>query len=933
MTTQDSLIDFINEHLRTAGWDPVDTNEIVSKAPGDTEVADSKSGEAPPESKGFNSLTIGLKPGNSIVAVLQASVEFKDPISGQEYVFRSAQEIQKQQGGELPLCFITDGTKLYFWESQVYPPVHVAGFPTKDDLLRLAQRREKKHTPVDDSIVGFTQDEKQNEAVLAVLKRIEEGKRQSLVVLEGTIGKTAVGLTLCSVLLNSGRARRMLYIVDSPLLREHILRVWSQHVPEKPCWPEKPGETFKMDRMLYVMSSRGIRMFMQAMNSPGKYLSPFFFDGIVVDIIRPDATELDWRNFGYFMSNTIGVASRPVEDISSETYKAFGCYDGDPTFKYTRQEASSQDSPTLCPIEVLRTRPRFRIRGISGPSLPPPVLQYLERSGQDEAIADFQGTELERKVINASTNGVIIREFMEDSIKDSDGVLPGKTVLFAVSKDHARRFQDLFDRFYPEYAGRFARVFDKDHHAIRGSGGLLDRFIGESFPRVAIVVGRLDWEIQIPEVVNIVIAKPVFDKASFERLIETGTASLPEKSGKEFGPWCSRKEQTLIFDCWENFAYFQESPPIRESGAQSPAVRHFRALLQLCMAVLTVDNYEKRDTVIQRVRSEIEDLVNEISAIEDEPAIATVIDNRFWDAFDEQSISFMEDRLSPFFNQRVVEEPNELRFLSDIIELKAALLEKNQDLVDTLREIIIAQVLDLPSSHSGVLRERDLVDSVQHPAWWISPNEQNIDTLAERLAPLMKFRELRADALQEFSVADLTTVERKYEYGPDQERISRMEYRRRIRTHVEHQVPGNPFYQKVALGEKIAHTEVVRVSETLSIKEPFITDDILEDIYDLRNPRLMHVVRYNLDLEPLEPWSESVYHSFAEFMSTRAELSVKQVQFLHTLRSFIIQKKALSRADLKELPFTRIHPEGVLGVFSQAEAQEIIAFAEALVIS
>ena len=934
MMTQDTLIEFINTHLRTAGWDPVSSEEIVSGSPENLIRNGLPNAETRTDSEEPAILTIGMKPDDKIAAVLQASARFSDPMIGQEYAFRSAQAIQKQQGGDLPLCFITDGRDLYYWESQLYPPVQVRGFPTKEDLLWMMwSGKARNDQQSQESLQRFVSNDKQEDAVGVILERMDADKGNSLVIMDGAEGRLSVGLAICSILLNSVRARRMLYIVNHPMFREQLLLTWSKNERGKSYWPDAPGDTLEADRMLYVTSSRALAMLIQAMNQAGSYISPFFFDGIIVDLIHPDITATDSEVFDYFKTRITGVTSQGPEDITAKTYKLFGCHANEPTFMYSRQDARSAEPPTLCEIEVLRSRPKFRIDGVIGPSLPPPVLQYFEQSGQSIQHPEFQETELERKVVNAPTNGVIVKEFMEESIKDAGGKLPGKTVVFALSKEHARRLQDLFDRFYPEYAGRLARVFDADHHWVRGAGGLLDRFIGEPFPRIAIVVDQTDWEIQVPEIANIVIARPVFDQAVFKRMIETGTSRISDGMDRDGIPWCPRKDRCLIFDCWGNFEFFQESPQIRNPGILHPAVGYFRAWLHLSRATLQSEKTEYRLAVIRHIRSEINSLVDEHTAIADEHSISTVNEDKFWDNLDENGLSFIEDAIAPLFSQRAVENPEEMKFRTDIMELKAALSSKNQDLVDSLKECIIAQVLDLPVTESEVLRERDLVDSVQYPTWWVSPSEQNLDSLADRLAPLMRYREQRPDPLNRFSVGDFTTVERRYEYGPTQERISGTEYLRRIRTRFEHLIPESDLLRKVLIGEKVAHTEVVRITEILASSEPYITDDVLEDLFDLRNPRLMHVVRYILDLELLESWSESVYHSVAEFMTTRTGMSVRKILFLHALRSFIIQKKALRRADLNELPFTRIHPEGIRGVFPSEEAQEIVAFAEALVIT
>jgi type I restriction enzyme R subunit len=86
----------------------------------------------------------------------------------------------------------------------------------------------------------------------------------------------------------------------------------------------------------------------------------------------------------------------------------------------------------------------------------------LLADGQDPDEINFEGTELEKKVSNRGTNAVIVREFMEECIKDPHGVLPGKSIFFAISKKHAYRLCEVFNALYPEYKGQLAEVIISD---------------------------------------------------------------------------------------------------------------------------------------------------------------------------------------------------------------------------------------------------------------------------------------------------------------------------------------------------------------------------------------------------------------------------------------------------------------------------------------
>src|ERR1019366_1164822 len=80
----------------------------------------------------------------------------------------------------------------------------------------------------------------------------------------------------------------------------------------------------------------------------------------------------------------------------------------------------------------------------------------------------FEGSELERTVTNHATNALIVKEFMEESIKDPNGVLPGKTIFFCMSMKHARRLEALFDSLYPEQKGEWAKVIVSDDPRVYG---------------------------------------------------------------------------------------------------------------------------------------------------------------------------------------------------------------------------------------------------------------------------------------------------------------------------------------------------------------------------------------------------------------------------------------------------------------------------------
>jgi type I restriction enzyme R subunit len=89
--------------------------------------------------------------------------------------------------------------------------------------------------------------------------------------------------------------------------------------------------------------------------------------------------------------------------------------------------------------------------------------------GKEVEEINYEGTELEKTVSNRGTNTLIVKQFMEECIKDPSGVIPGKSIFFCVSINHAREIESIFDSLYPEYKGEFAKVIVSDDPRVYGT--------------------------------------------------------------------------------------------------------------------------------------------------------------------------------------------------------------------------------------------------------------------------------------------------------------------------------------------------------------------------------------------------------------------------------------------------------------------------------
>jgi type I site-specific restriction endonuclease len=110
---------------------------------------------------------------------------------------------------------------------------------------------------------------------------------------------------------------------------------------------------------------------------------------------------------------------------------------------------------------------------------------------------------------------------MEVCHKDESGQYPGKTIVFAVSQNHALRLASVFEEMYPQYPDMVQVITSQ----MERTDDLIDRFKKEEMPRIAISVDLLDTGIDVPEVVNLVFMKPVHSLIKMQQMIGRGTRS------------------------------------------------------------------------------------------------------------------------------------------------------------------------------------------------------------------------------------------------------------------------------------------------------------------------------------------------------------------------------------------------------------------------
>ena len=95
----------------------------------------------------------------------------------------------------------------------------------------------------------------------------------------------------------------------------------------------------------------------------------------------------------------------------------------------------------------------FQRKGIKGADLSEEDRNALIEQGIDPDQIDYAGTDLEVLVSNKDTLRRQWEEIMEHCLLDQGGQLPGKTIIFAMTRDHADRIREVFEEMYPQHVG------------------------------------------------------------------------------------------------------------------------------------------------------------------------------------------------------------------------------------------------------------------------------------------------------------------------------------------------------------------------------------------------------------------------------------------------------------------------------------------------
>lgn len=840
------------------------------------------------------------------LAVIEAKRTSEDPKKGKTQARLYADGLE-QEYGQRPVIFYTNGFDTYIWDdhkAQGYTPRKVYGFYSKDSLQYLVQQRTLKlplsEVELDMNIANRTY---QLTAIRNAFDVFMSKRRKALFVLATGTGKTRVAVSLSEALIRARWAKRILFLCDRLELRKQAKIAFREFVAEPMV--EVNASTYKdRDKRIYFATY-------PAMMKAYSTFDVGFFDLIIADESHRSIYNIYRDLFKYFDSFQLGLTATPRDNISRNTFQLFGCDDKDPTAYYS-YEQGVEDS-YLVPFLVYSHTTKFLRDGIKYKDLTAEQIKQLEDGDIDPEELDYDKQHVDKQVYNKDTNRHILRNLMENGIRDAAGHLPGKSIVFARNHKHAVLLTDLFDEMYPQYGSRFCQVIDNyDPRAEQ----LIDDFKDPNNElTIAISVDMLDTGIDVPEVVNLSFAKPVKSFVKFWQMIGRGTRLCKNL----FGPGL-HKEVFRIFDHWDNFAFFEQQAEEEDPGIGKSLMQVlFEERINLAEAALNKQEMDVFETVIKLIQQDIAELPESSIAIKDKwREKRTVEPLPVLTEFAPATVQTLRRDIAPlmqWINLRGRVEAKAFDVLCTRYQI-AHIAESA--LKNDLRGKIQNEAAQLPMHLNPVRVKAETIKLVLSATFWESTTFTEAEMVRTELRGIMQYKPKGGGEGTKAPVIDVQDTDVQFERRKTTLTSVEMEaFRRRVHSVLEPLFADNPTLKKIRASEPVEEAEIGNLISLVLTQHPDVDLAVLREFYPA-SVHLEDILRSIIGME-----IEVVQQRFADF-TAKNHLNKVQGHFLMTLQRLISNNGAIKVAQLYDAPFTTLHSDGVDGVFQDDQVGELL---------
>lgn len=671
--------------------------------------------------------------------VLEAKSEDKNPLVGKE----QARKYARSQNCRFVM--LSNGNLHYFWDLDRGNPYIITSFPTPDSATGYRQITPNPTRLIEEAIGedyivltqrpnyqaeaawrneaerdGYIQANKlrflrpyQLRAVHALQQAVKDGKDRFLFEMATGTGKTLTAAAVIKLFLKTGNARRVLFLVDRLELEDQAKKSFSGLLAadyQTVIYKENRDDWRRAEIVVTTVQSLLFN------NKYQQLFSPTDFDLVISDEAHRSIGGNARAVFDYFIGYKLGLTATPRDYLKNfnknnhtthdpreverrlllDTYRTFGCEDGQPTFRYSLLDGVKDGylvNPTVVDARTEITTQLLSDQGF--------IVTFKDEDGDDQQET-FKQREFEKRFFSDATNHLFCKVFLENALRDPISGEIGKSIIFAVSQNHAAKLTQILNqmahRMFPgKYQSDFAvqvtsQVPDAQQFSINfsynnllGSGNFLPNY-KTSKARVCVTVGMMTTGYDCTDILNLGLLRPIFSPTDFIQIKGRGTRKhnfLNElfDDALKAGVGNPQKTTFKLFDFFASCQYFEEEfsydqvlklPRLSKKGGMETADAGLSGELEiyehLGADILSTIHEEKigyEGMKIDRMFFEkFEDTVRE------NPFITAAIEAGQW------------DRVIDYVNREIFDKPEEYYNLDKL--RKAAAVDRRL----TLREIL-----------------------------------------------------------------------------------------------------------------------------------------------------------------------------------------------------------------------------------------------------
>ena len=547
--------------------------------------------------------------------VLEAKSEEKQPLVGKEQARRYARTQNCR------FVILSNGNLHYFWDLERGNPYIITSFPTpesvasysrvkpnpqrlidehiNDDYIVLSQRPNYASEAAwknEDERPGFAKSNNlrflrpyQLRAVHSLQQAVKDGSDRFLFEMATGTGKTLTAAAVVKLFLRSGNASRVLFLVDRLELEEQARKMFAAILSADyttVIYKERRDEWRSAEIVVSTVQSLLFN------NKYQSLFSPTDFDLVISDEAHRSISGNARAVFDYFVGYKLGLTATPRDYLTGfkrggqnvrdpreterrlllDTYRTFGCESGEPTFRYSLLDGV-KDGYLINPTVVdARTEVTTQLLADDGF-----IVSFTSDTG-DEHEETYRQREFEKRFFSDATNQVFCKTFLENALRDPVSREIGKSIVFAVSQNHAARLvqtlNEMADVMFPgKYRSDFAvqvtsQVLNAQQFTVNfannnlmGSGNFLSSY-RTSKARVCVTVGMMTTGYDCTDILNLGFFRPVFSPTDFVQIKGRGTrrhSFLDQLLDPRVAENVREPEKTAfkLFDFFANCEYFE----------------------------------------------------------------------------------------------------------------------------------------------------------------------------------------------------------------------------------------------------------------------------------------------------------------------------------------------------------------------------------------